>query len=121
MEKFIKEMLECGALRSQCKTTEQREEVELYAEKLYKKHFDKLTAQFNTSRIKKQIKKIKSNPPSFVIGVDSCNNEFSYCLGRKFDGIYSVILANKRKDEAAFKLEVERLSEYFNATIIEQG
>lgn len=75
---------------------------------------------FNFLRIKKQIKKVKSEPPTFAIGVDTYGSVFSYCLVRKIGANREIILAKKSRDKEAFRLEVERMAEYFNAIIYEE-
>lgn len=57
----------------------------------------------------------------YVIGIDAYNKDaLAYCLGRRLNGEFDVILAKTMRNENEFKKEVANLAKYFNADISQQ-
>jgi hypothetical protein len=58
----------------------------------------------------------------YVMGVDTYDKDaLTYCLGRKVDGMFEIILTKTMRDEKEFKQEVENLIKYFNADAFRSG
>jgi len=57
----------------------------------------------------------------YVIGIDAYDKDaLAYCLGRRLNGEFDVILAKTMRNENEFKKEVANLAKYFNADISQQ-
>ena len=60
--------------------------------------------------------------PEYVMGVDTYDKDaFTYCFGRKVDGVFEIMLTKTMRDENEFKQEVENLAKYFNADVFWSG
>ena len=59
--------------------------------------------------------------PTFVIGIDTCDEKYAYCLVRCIDKKKEVILVKTMNNKKEFEKEVDNISKYFNAEkIVEQ-
>lgn len=79
---------------------------------------NKYVYQYNSGLIfdKSLLEKIAIKQSEYVMGVDiGDKNTHTYCLGRKVDGVFEIILSKTTSDEKEFKQEVENLVKYFNA------
>lgn len=57
--------------------------------------------------------------PQYYLGIDMHDkNNNCLCLVKKQNGVKEFVLANKHADEAAFKKDVDRICEYYDAIII---
>lgn len=76
--------------------------------------YDEAIIFFDRLLLDKALKQTK-----YVIGVDTYDKYASaYCLGRKIDGVFEIILCKTMYDKNEFKQEVENLSKYFNVDVI---
>ena len=68
-----------------------------------------------------KINDITIKQPEYIIGVDTYDKDaIAYCLSRKVDGVFEMLLCKTMIDEKEFKQEVENLAKYFNAYIVKQ-
>lgn len=62
--------------------------------------------------------KLKGQPPSYSIGVDTCDiNSLAYCFCKHIDGKTEILLTKTMIHKEQFNEEVENLAKYFNAQI----
>lgn len=58
----------------------------------------------------------------YIMGVDTYDKDaLVYCLSRKLDDTFEILLTKKMRDENEFNKDVETLSRYFNADVIREG
>lgn len=75
---------------------------------------------FNKEEITKQRLQLTLHKPKFVIAVDCADDKvWAYCLIREIGGIVETILTKQDKPSKSFRQEVEKLAQYFDATLIE--
>jgi len=68
------------------------------------------------------LEKVTIKQPKYVMGIDTYDKDtLAYCLGRKVDGVFEIMLTKTMRDEKEFKQEVENLSKYFNADVFRSG
>ena len=62
---------------------------------------------------------MKESHIKYVLGIDNYDVDIStYTLVRIVDGEFDIILTKKIKNKEDFAIEVENLSNYFNASIV---
>lgn len=71
---------------------------------------------------KTMLEKATIKQPEYVMGIDTYDKDaLAYCLGRKVDGVFEIMLVKTMRDENEFKQEVENLAKYFNADVFRSG
>ena len=57
--------------------------------------------------------------PKYVMGIDTYDKDtLTYCLSRKVNKTFEVILRKTIRDEKEFQQEVDNLAKYFNAEVL---
>lgn len=81
-----------------------------------------VTFEFPQEELDRRVKLLSSttnsDTPKYTMGVDTSNNESTYCLMRHYKKNTEIIMLKSLNDKVEFWDEVNNLSKYFNATIL---
>jgi len=67
----------------------------------------------------KTIEQLTKQQEQYFIGIDQYDaNTFVYCLAKRVNDTYEILLAKRMTDEKEFNEEVQNIAKYFNADYI---